>query len=93
MDLLAFFVVTVVVGTWLGIRFSDANRRVDDLIATVLSTPVQRPSACAACDPGAADTGARVGESPRPGAGSPLIPAPVASTTGQSARPASGRTT
>ncbi len=56
MTALATFAVALAVGTWLGIRWAEAGRRVDDLLETVLNTPLPQTSACAACDPGAADT-------------------------------------
>lgn len=78
MTILAVFAVALALGTWLGVRLADANHRLDDVVATILSTPLPKPSASAAHDLGAADTGARVGESPRPGAGSTPVPPALA---------------
>ena len=91
MTVVAIIVVTLALGTWLGIRWADASRQLDYVIETVLNTPLPKPSACAACDPGAADTGARAGAPPLPGAGSTLKPpAPATPSTGQSAQWAPG---
>lgn len=72
MSILAFIAVSVVAGTWVGIRWAEAGQRLDSIVATVLSTPLPDQSGCAAC--GAPDTGARAGDTPVPGAGSPLKP-------------------
>jgi hypothetical protein len=88
MTIVAIIAVSLAVGTWLGIRLSEANRQINDVLETVLNTPL-KPSACAACDPGAADTGARAGLPPA-GAGPTLKPPAPVSLTGQSARPAPG---
>jgi hypothetical protein len=89
MTIVAIIAVSLAVGTWLGIRLSEANRQINDVLETVLNTPL-KPSACAACDPGAADTGARAGAPPLPGAGSTLKPPAPATSTGQSAQWAPG---
>lgn len=80
MTSLATFAVAVAVGTWLGIRLADARRQVDNILETVLNTPLPQTSACAACDPGAADTGARA-ETP-PSARAPLTPPAAAASAG-----------
>jgi len=90
MTVLAVFAVALALGTWLGVRLAEEGRRIDSVVATILATPLPDPSASAAHDLGAADTGARVGESPRPGAGSTSIPPAPVALTGQSARPAPG---
>lgn len=84
MTTLAVFAATLALGTWLGIRWAETGRRVDNILETVINTPLPQTSACAACDPGAADTGARA-ETP-PSARAPLNP-PAAEA---SARPAAG---
>lgn len=40
MSILAVIAVSLAVGTWLGIRWAEASRQMDDLITTVLSTPL-----------------------------------------------------
>ena len=72
------FAVSLAFGTWLGMRLADEGRRLDDVVATILSTPLPDPSASAAHDLGAADTGARAG-TPLLGAGPTLRP-PVPAT-------------
>lgn len=72
MEILAVIAVSMAVGTYLGVRWAEAGQRIDDLILTVLSTPLPDTSAGDARDPGAADTGARA-ESPL-GAGSTPTP-------------------
>lgn len=84
MSALAVFAVTLAVGTWLGFRWADATRRVEDILETVLNTPLPETSACAACDPGAADT-------PGPAQNPPSARAPLVRPAAQaSARPAAG---
>jgi hypothetical protein len=74
--LIAAWAATIVAGTWLLLRIEP--------------TDPPKPSARAAHDLRAADTGARAGESPLPGAGPTLKhPAPAASP-GRSARHAPG---
>lgn len=73
MTILAVFAVSLALGTWLGVRLADANHRLDDVVATILSTPLPDPSASAAHDLGAADTGARA-VTPLLGAGPTLRP-------------------
>jgi hypothetical protein len=90
MSLLAFIAVSLAVGTWLGIRWAEAGHKIDNILETVLNTPLPEPSACAACDPGAADTGARAGAPPLSGAGSTLNPPAPTASTGQSAQCAPG---
>lgn len=41
MSILAILAATVAAGTWLGIRWAEESRRMDDLLATVLSTPLE----------------------------------------------------
>lgn len=89
MTILAVFAVALALGTWLGVRLAEEGRRLDDVVATILSTPLPEPSASAAHDLGAADTGARAGTPPT-GAGPTLRPPAPVSLTGQSARPAPG---
>lgn len=75
--MVAYLAVALAAGTWLGIRWAEAGRRIDDILETVLNTPLPpSPSACAACDPGAADAGARAGTPPA-GAG-PTLQHPTA---------------
>ena len=79
LTLLAVFAASLAFGTWLGMRLADEGRRLDDVVATILSTPLPEPSASAAHDLGAADTGARAG-TPLPGAGpTPKPPVPAIS--------------
>lgn len=40
MTTLAIIAVSLAVGTWWGIRWAEASRRMDDLITTVLTTPL-----------------------------------------------------
>lgn len=83
MTTLAVFAASLAIGTWLGIRWAEAGRRVDDLLETVLNTPLPQTSACAACDPGAADT-----RGPRrtpPSARAPLNPPAADASAGTAA--------
>ena len=41
MTTLAIIAVSLAVGTWWGIRWAEASRRMDDLITTVLTTPLE----------------------------------------------------
>jgi len=41
MNLLAVLSVGLAGGTWFGIRWSETGRQLDDMIATILSTPLQ----------------------------------------------------
>jgi len=71
-------------GRWLRAGREREDLDFQRLAITVLSTPIPEPSACAAC--GAADTGARAGLPPLPGAGStPEHPAPAFSQPAQRA--------
>lgn len=68
MSILAVIAVALAAGTWFGIRWAEAQHRIDDMVATVMTTPLPEPSASAAQLQGAADTGDRAEESPRLGA-------------------------
>lgn len=83
--LTALAAVALAASTWLAFRLMQEGERQDDLIALVL-TDLDEPSACAACDPGAADTGARPGLPPLPGAGS--TPTPGAGGAASAGHPA-----
>ena len=53
----AIFAVSLALGTWVGFRFGETKANLDhDLRTYLLATIPSEPSACAACDPGAADT-------------------------------------
>lgn len=42
MNTIAVVAVSLATGTWLGIRWAEAGRQIDDIIATVLSTPLPK---------------------------------------------------
>jgi len=57
MSIVAFTAVALALGTWAGFRLGAASANLDhDLRSYLLATIPSEPSACAACDPGAADT-------------------------------------
>jgi len=83
--LTALAAVGLAAGTWLAFRLMHEDDREDDMVSLILSD-LDEPSACAACDPGAADTGARAGNPPLPGAGS--TPTPGAGGAASAGHPA-----
>jgi len=68
--LTALAAVALAASTWLAFRLMYDDRQDEDDLVSLILSDLDEPSACAACDPGAADTGARPGIPPLPGAGS-----------------------
>jgi len=83
--LTALAAVTLAASTWLAFRLMHEEPQ-DDLMPLIMRD-LDEPSVCAACDPGAADTGARPGLPPLPGAGS-TPPTPGAGGAASAGHPA-----
>ena len=91
MNLFAAIAVSLALGGFLGVRWAESRRHIDDLIAAVLDTPIPPDSALSSHPPfGCSAEGGRAVHLPPAGAASTsALPTPV-EVIGRSPRPASG---